>query len=181
MPIDTRREVSQIWRQYSRYQEDIGETLVWFKFDVDESAYDDIYDEGSRTYQRGLLVPILWVDQIEDPEQYSAQGRRPTQRQRFAVSARTLSERGIGVLEAHGNRFHDVEPAPPDDQWGRPSSPWLDDRLNDICYYDGRFYSIADFQIRGRAKGLDTIIGVAGIEHDPYDEHIFDLFPWNQG
>lgn len=59
----------------------------------------------------------------------------------------------------------------------KPSGkPWWDDRLNDILYYDSRYYEISNFGIRGRARG-DVVIAVAGIETQPEDELVFDSFP----
>lgn len=180
MTVDYRREVAYVWKQFNAFYATIGEEVVWFPFDTVESRYDDIYDEGAKTYRTGIRMPALWVDQIEDPEQYSAEGRRPTKRLRFAVSARSLQERGVATFDSHGRRMYDVPPVPPDpSQLGRPESPWLDDRLNDVVFYDGRFFAVSDFQIRGRAKEMDLIIGVSAIEIDPRDENLWDLFPWN--
>lgn len=179
MPIDTRRELGHIWREYQRYYRQVGEEVVWFKFDIDKSEYDDIYDTGGRSYRAGIRMPILWVDQIEDPEQYSEMGRRPTQRIRFAVSSRMMTNRGISTYEAHGHQLSSPRPdAPHPPQPGRAESPWLDDRLNDVLFYDDRFYSISNFQIRGRVKNKDAIIGVAGLELIPEDESVFDFFPY---
>jgi len=164
--VDTRREVNHVFKEMNRYQNKIGEAVIWFKFDID-SSYDNVYDEGGKNYLNGVAVPILWVDQMEDTETYSAEGRRPTQRIRFACSARTIDETGIDSTEAHGGRLWDNKP------FGKP---WWDDRLNDIIYYDGRFYEISNFQIRGRAR-QDVVIGISGIETQPEDERVWDLFP----
>lgn len=164
--IDTRREAQHVFKELSRYQNKVGEAVIWFKFDL-ESSYDDVYDEGGKNYLPGIAVPVLWIDQIEDVETYSAEGRRPTQRIRFACSARTINETGIDATEAHGGRLWDTKPE---------SKPWWDDRLNDIIYYDGRYYEISNFQIKDRMR-QDIIIGVSGIETQPSDERVFDLFP----
>lgn len=166
--IDTRRETAHIFKEFGRYQNKIGEGVVWFKFDLD-SSYDSVYDEGGKNYLPGIAVPVLWVDQSEDPESYSAEGRRPTQRIRFAVSARSINDTGLDATEAHGGRLWDTKP---------DGKPWWDDRLNDVIYYDGRFYEISSFSIRGRAR-QDVIIGVAGIETQPTDDRVFDLLPFS--
>jgi len=165
--MDVRREVREIWKHFDRYQDDIGEAVVYFKFDAETSAYDPIYDEGYRRYQRGIRLPILWVDQTEATEDYAPEGRRPTQRIRMAVSARELHESGISVVEAHGNRLTDDS----------PSIVWRYDRVHDIFYYDNRYYEVSAFQIRGRAKGEDVIIGMTGIETFPADDMLFDFEP----
>lgn len=164
--MDTRRETTHIFKEFGRFHNKIGEAVIWFKFDL-ESSYDDVYDETGRNYRAGISVPVLWIDQIEDTENYGAEGRRPTQRIRFACSARSMTEAGVGAQESHGGRLWDTKPS---------GKPWWDDRLNDLIYYDGRYYEISGFNIRGRAR-QDVIIGVTGIETQPGDELVFDLFP----
>lgn len=167
MTIDTRRELNHIFREMGHYHNKVGESVIWFKFDTSESAYDDVYDENGRSFLPGIAVPILWVDQIESREEYSPEGRRPTQRIRLALSARSAAECGLDPTEAHGGRLKDTKPS---------GKPWWDDRLNDILYYDSRYYEISNFGIRGRARG-DVVIAVAGIETQPEDELVFDSFP----
>lgn len=165
--MDTRREVREIWKHMGRYQDDIGEAMVYFKFDASASTYDDVYDEGYRRYEVGIRIPILWVDQSEATEDYAAEGRRPTQRIRLACSALKLHEAGISVTETHGNRLTD----------GSPSIVWRYDRMHDLFYYDNRYYEVSAFQIRGRAKGEDVIIGITGIETFPADDMLLDYTP----
>lgn len=179
MAIDMRREHAYHQRMLAHQQTATGEVIVWFCFDADNSEYHAVYDEGNRQYKAGLQLPVIWIDQIEDPTQYSDVGRRPTQRVRLAFSTRTALERGLPVDEVHGRRLWDVPPPPPD-QDGRPISPWLDDRLNDILYYDGRYYRVSNFQIRGRMQAGDNIIGVSAIETQVGDEMPWDVFPWSE-
>ena len=165
--IDTRREAAKIDREFSRYHSQVGESVVWFPFDVHNSGYSGTYDEGGRAYLPGRLVPMLWVDQIEAPEQYVPEGKRPVQGLRFAVSAKAMYEVGLSDREAHGHRIWDA---------GLINNTWLDDRSNDICYYNGRYYEISNYQIRGRIRE-DVIIGVTCTETYPEDEYTFDYSP----
>lgn len=167
MAIDVRREAGHVAREFTRYQNTIGESVLWFVFDVANSQYDSVYDEAYRQYRPGLKVPVLWVDQQEAGEDYSPEGRRPTQRLRFAVGARQLFEQGISVTESHHERISDQQINP----------VWREDRLNDIVYYDGRFYEISNFQIRGRLQGEDVVIGVSCIETKAADELNLDSVP----
>ena len=165
--MDTRREIREIWKHFMRYHDDIGEGLLYYRFDADESTYDRVYDEGFRRYHKAIRIPILWVDQSEAPEDYAPEGRRPTQRIRFAVSAQSMHEAGISVTEVHGNRIQDTS----------PSGVWRRDRNHDIMYYDGRYYEVASYSIRGRVQGEDVIIGITGIETFPSDDMLMDFAP----
>ena len=165
--MDPRREVRQIHKHFDRYHKEIGEALIYFLFDTVNSTYDEVYDEGGRRYKPGTRMPILWVDQMEAMENYAAEGRRPTQRIRLAVSSLSLYECGVSITEAHGNQITDTS----------PSEVWRRDRMHDIFYYDGRFFEVSGFQIRGRVKGEDVIIGITGIETFPADDAILDYLP----
>jgi hypothetical protein len=165
--MDTRREANQIQKHFMRHHTDIGEAIIYFRFDADVSEYDRVYDEGFRKYHTGVRVPILWVDQMEAVEDYSPEGRRPTQRCRLACAARSIYEAGISITEVHGNRLQD----PPS------LGSWRRDRMHDVFYYDGRFYEVSGFQIRGRVQGEDVIIGVTGIESFPSDDMNLDFPP----
>jgi hypothetical protein len=168
--MDSRREALQIQKQFGRYHDVIGEAIIYFRFDVVNSAYDRVYDEGNRRYHSGIRMPILWVDQMEAVEDYAPEGRRPTQRCRLAVSSRAVYEAGVSIAEVHGNRLQDTS----------PSKVWRDDRLSDIFYYDSRFYEVSGFQIRGRVKGEDVIIGITGIETFRADDMNLDFPPGQQ-
>jgi len=165
--MDTRREALQIQKHFQRHHESIGEAIIYFRFDADTSAYDRVYDEGFRKYHGGVRIAILWVDQMEAVEDYAPEGRRPTQRIRLAVAARAMYESGIPITEVHGNRLQDSS----------PSEAWRRDRMHDLFYYDGRFYEVSGFQIRGRVQGEDVIIGVTGVESFHADDANLDFLP----
>lgn len=165
--MEARREVAQIWKHFKRYHFTVGEALIYYRFDADNTEYDEVYDEGYRRYHKGVRIPILWTDQMEAVEDYSPEGRRPTVRMRCAISARDMYEAGFSVTEVHGNQLSDVP----------PNSIWRRDRMHDIFYYDNRYWEVSGFQIRGRVKGEDVIIGVTGIETFPSDDMVLDYKP----
>jgi len=165
--MDPRREARQIEKHFGRYHSNIGEAVIYYKFDATASNYDSVYDEGNRKYKVGVRMPILWVDQMEAMENYAAEGRRPTQRIRMAVSARALHESGVSPTESHDNRTTDTS----------PSEVWREDRMHDLFYYDGRFFEVSGFQIRGRVKGEDVIVGMTGVETFPGDDMVLDYPP----
>lgn len=165
--MDVRRETNAIFRHFDRYHRDVGEAIIYYRFDADTSQYDPVYDEGFRKYHIGIRIPLLWVDQSEAVEDYAPDGRRPTQRMRCAVSSKNMHEAGISVTEANGNMITDL---PPSDVWKR-------DRNHDLYYYNSRFWEVAGFQIRGRVKNEDVVIGIAGIETFVDDDMLLDSTP----
>lgn len=165
--MDPRREARLIHKQFVRYHKDIGEALIYFRFDLNVSHYDNVYDEGTRSYKRGVRVPILWVDQIESSANYTPEGRRPTQRARLSVSARSMAEAGIPIDDVHGNQITDVS----------PSDKWRSDRINDIFYYDNHYYAMSSMHVSGRLQGEDVIVGIGGIQVFPGDDFILDDLP----
>jgi hypothetical protein len=165
--IDSRREAAHIEKEFGRYQAKVGESVVWFAFDVHNSQYAGTYDEGGRRYLPGVLVPVLWIDEIEAPEQYVPEGKRPVQGLRFAVSARAIYEIGLPGTESHGHQAWDP---------GMVNGVWFDSRTNDLCYYNGRYYEVSNFQSRGHVRE-DVIVGVTCTETYPEDEFAFDYPP----
>jgi hypothetical protein len=169
--MESRREVAQIWKHFGRYQRDVGEAIIYYRFDGDTSVYDEVYDEGFRKYAKGIRIPILWVDQSEAVEDYSPEGRRPTERMRCAVSSRNMYEAGLSVTDAHGNMLTSES----------SSEIWRHDRNHDLFYYNSRFWEVAGYQIRGRLKGEDVVIGIAGIETFLDDDMLLDYVPGGLG
>ena len=165
--MEARREANQIYKHYKRYHTTIGEGLIYYRFNADDSNYDTIYDEGYRQYHKGVRIAILWIDQMEAVEDYTPEGRRPTQRMRCAVASRDMYEAGVSITEVHGNQLTDTS----------PSEIWRRDRMHDLYYYDNRYWEISGFQIRGRIKGEDVIIGITGIETFPSDDMVLDYTP----
>ena len=39
--MEARREVAQIWKHFDRYQKDVGEGIIYYRFDADNSEYDE--------------------------------------------------------------------------------------------------------------------------------------------
>lgn len=155
--MDIRREMELINRRlFDKYQADIGEAVVWFEFDSTTSTYDHVYDEdsmeGGRAYRPGVLVPVLWITESDDPETYTPDGRRPTPTLRFTVPGRKLVDCGI-------------------------SNPVDSARhLNDIVIYRGQYWAIGDYQTRGRLRE-NLMVGVNATHIMPDDEMALATLP----
>jgi hypothetical protein len=153
------REVNEINKHYGRYQRGSGETIIWYEFDLpvfpdfsfpspdlhsELATYDDVYDEGrrgegGRNYNSGIVIPVLLITETEDLKRSIPEGRQVTQVVNFIASYRDFA--AAGISEPYEYRHH----------------------LNDIFQYDGRYYSVTTYRVRGRARD-DLMIVVEGIE-----------------
>lgn len=144
-----RRELNEIRKHYRRYHREAGESIEWYEFipfgtAASSSVYDDVYDEGApgsggKKYKTGIIVPVLMITESEDTKRAIPEGRQPTQLVNFVASIQDWREAGI-------------------------TAPWeYQARLNDMFQYDGRFYSVVSYRVRGRASD-DVMLVVEGVE-----------------
>lgn len=141
--MDLAHERAHIRKVYGQYQNSMGEAVVWWEYDAVDSAYDPVYDEdamdGARSWKTGLLVPAMWVNEIEGAKTQSLDGRQVRPELRLAISVETMRQVGI-------------------------SSPNLADRhLNDLIGYRGTYWKVTGYQIRGRLRD-NLIVGVTAVK-----------------
>lgn len=143
------RELNEIRKHYRRYHRESGESIQWYEFiplgtAASSSVYDDVYDEGApgsggKKYRSGVMVPVLLITESEDTKRAIPEGRQPIELVNFIASVQDFRDAGI-------------------------DSPWeYQNHLNDIFQYDGRYFSVASYRVRGRARD-DVMIVVEGIE-----------------
>lgn len=170
--MDVRRELDLINRHFRRHHKVANETVIWYEFNPlgaasVNSIYDDVYDEGVRgtggkSYKTGVVIPILLGSENEDQRRAIPEGRQPVQTMDIFIAMADMRAAGI-------------------------TFPWeYRNHLNDVFYYDGRYYGVYDYRVRGRLKD-DVSILVAGQEiyinqeflNDPGPEPArVDTFPW---
>lgn len=161
--MEIRRELANIRKHYRSYQQSYGESIVWFEFTplgsntTTASVYDDVYDEGvpgtgGRRYKKGVVVPVLMITEAEDQKRAIPEGRQAVQLTNFVASIQDF--RDAGVTTPYEYRGH----------------------LNDMFFYDGRYFSVTSYRVRGRASD-DVIIVVEGIEIYINQEMPFDVGP----
>jgi hypothetical protein len=165
--MDLRRELSHIRKHYRKYHDDAGESVVWIEFTPlgtntsTQSVYDDVYDEGvpgsgGRKYGTGIVVPVLMITEAEDQKRSIPEGRQPVQLTNFVASIEDF--RNAGVTNPYEYKNH----------------------LNDMFLYDGRYFSVVSYRVRGRARD-DVILVVEGIEVYINQEMPFDPGPASLG
>jgi hypothetical protein len=157
--MDSRRELGQIRKHYRQYHRAVGEHITWFEFiDFNSgSTTDDVYDEGNsgtggKKYNTGINLPVLMVTETEDTKRAIPEGRQPVQVVNAVLSIQDA--RDAGLTEPFEYQKH----------------------LNDMFFYDGRYYGVSLYRVRGRAKD-DVLIIVEGIEVYIDQEMPFDPGP----
>ncbi len=158
--MDARRELSLIRKNYKQYHRHVGETITWFEF-VDfgpsGSSLDDVYDEGpegsgGKVYKDGVSIPVLMVTETEDTKRAIPEGRQPVQVTNIVMSIEDM--RTAGVTNPFEYQRH----------------------LNDMFFYDARYYAVSMYRVRGRAKD-DVLVVVEGIEVYLDQEYVNDPGP----
>lgn len=146
----SKRELNEIRKHYHKYHREAGESVVWYEFTPFASAasagsvYDDVYDEaprgtGGRKYGPGVTVPVLMISEQEDLKRAIADGRQPVQIVEFRASIDDFRKAGI-------------------------TAPWeYKNHLNDVFMYDGRYFSVYHYRVRGRLRD-DVMVLVEGME-----------------
>lgn len=160
--MDVRRELDLINKHFRRHHSVAGETVVWYEFKPLGSAsvnsiYDDVYDEGvygpgGRSYKDGVVIPILIGSENEDQKRAIPEARQPVQTMDIFVSIQDMRSAGIEFAWEYRNH------------------------LNDIFVYDGRYYSVYDYRVRGRLKD-DIFILISGQEVFTDQEFVNDPGP----
>lgn len=170
--MDVRRELNLINGHFRRHHNVANEFVVWYEFiplgtnTTQSSVYDDVYDEGvrqtgGRKYTSGVPVPVLLISETEDARRAIPDGRQPVQTIEFKSAVKDFRDAGITAVWEYQNH------------------------LNDIFLYDGRFYGVSDYRVRGRLKsevllivqGFELYIDQEFVNDDPPDL-VTNNFPW---
>lgn len=171
--MDIRRELDLINKHFRSHHSTAGESVVWFEFiplgnePAVSSVYDDIYDEGATgtpglSFKPGVVVPTLLITENEDQKRSIPEGRQVVQTMNLFVSVKDM--RDAGITNPHEYTDH----------------------LNDMYLYDGRYYTVFDYRVRGRLRD-DVFVLIQALEvlvdqelpNDPGPARRgVDNFPW---
>ena len=161
--MELRRETEHIKKNYRLYSWDYGETVTWYEFRpfgpnaFTDSTFSDLYEEGpvmygGRQYENGVVIPVLMITESEDQKRSIPEGRQPLQIVNFVSTVEHF--RRAGVTEPH-----EYQP-----------------RLNDMFSYDGRYYSVMSYRVRGRVHD-DLMVVVEGEQVYIDEEMMWDVGP----
>ena len=160
--MDVRRELGLINKHVRRRNREAGEHIIWFEFSPFSggySEYDDVYDEGvpgsgGRNYKNGVVIPTVYVAEAEDSFRSIPDGRQTVQNIQVTALYRDVVSSGISN---------------PDEYNGH---------LNDMFFYDNRYYRVNEYVVRGRLKE-EVIVLISGFEIYIDQEMPFDIGPQN--
>lgn len=161
--MDVRRELNHLNKEFRRYHNVASEFVVWYEIEPlgtntnTNSVYNDVYDEGvrgpgGRRYKSGIVVPVLLASESEDARRSIPDGRQPVQTIEIKAAIKDLRDAGISTVWEYQNH------------------------LNDIFLYDGRFYGVSDYRVRGRLKN-EVFVIVQGFELYIDQEFTNDVTP----
>lgn len=165
--MDTRRELGLINKHVRYRNREAGEHVIWYEFkslSAGASVYDDVYDEGApgsegKSYTRGVVVPTIYVEEVEDEFRAIDDGRLPTQNIRATILFKDMQAAGVSNPREYSNH------------------------LNDIFEYDSRYYRVRAYRARGRLNNEhpsgEVLITVTGVEIFPDQEMPFSFGPIN--
>lgn len=161
--MDLRAEANNIRKQYRSYQSYAGESIVWYEYSPLANAasagsyYDDVYDEGAiggggKSFKTGITVPVLMITESEDTKRAIPEGRQPIEIVNLVASVSDFRDAGIETVFEYKQH------------------------LNDMFLYDGRYFSVMSYRIRGRLRD-DILVVVEGLEVYVNQEMPFDPGP----
>lgn len=134
--MDIRRELDLINKQFDWLYRTQGLAILWYEFiplSAGGSTFDDVYDEGvagssGKKYKTGVILPVLRITELEDQKRAIPEARAPYQNVDIFVPAKAMTAAGI-------------------------TTPWeYESRLNDMFKWDGRFYTVVDYKVRGQLR-----------------------------
>lgn len=160
--MDQRRELGLINKHVRRRNRESGEQLIWFEYSPISggySSYDDVYDEGvpgsgGRVYKSGVVVPTVYVSEQEDAFRAIPDGRQTTQNIKATVLYRDIVAAGLDSPDEY------------------------EQHLNDVFHYDGLYYKVNEYVVRGRL-GEEVMVLISGFQMYLDQEMPFDIGPQN--
>lgn len=152
--VHTGRELGLINKHVRQRNENAGEHVWWYQYFPSPSTFDDVYDEGApgsfgRQYLSPVKVPTIYAEENEDNMVLREDARKPTQTTAFTILLRDAVSAGI---------LSPNEYAP---------------HLNDVLYYDNRYYKVFTYHVRGRLKS-EVIIKITCYEVFMDEEFVYD-------
>jgi hypothetical protein len=146
-------EVNEIDSALRGRQDEVGDTVTYYRFSAELSESDDIYDEGSgagRVYLPPMPLPVLHVTREEGGNQDNPEGFYTNDEIHLTASFEQIVKVGLTAL--------DVE---------------TDNYLRDRFVYDNRVFRVMKIAVLGQMQQRDIIVGMDATQVKP-DELVND-------
>jgi hypothetical protein len=150
---DPRTELAAVNRHLGWWQHTHGEIVLWYELSGKESRYDDVFNVRNKVYNEPIAVPVLWVISTEDVQETSPEGRRNVTTLQMAVAMWQFKR--VGISDPYDFERH----------------------LNDLCVYQGEYFSIGEYSLLGRLWRDDVILGINAIHVYPEEELVGSEVP----
>lgn len=141
--------VNYVHRRYRWYRNYVGTTVKWFEFDPAATTKDDIYDEGpQRRWKPAISLPVMVV--IRDEERKAAREEGFYAAGTIHLTFGTKMALQAGMTDPYTSRVH------------------LHDRFQfDLDDAGPVYWEVRRFQISGRLKRYEVVIGVDAMQISP--------------
>jgi hypothetical protein len=149
-----KRHLGEVQKAFRWYQRTIGTTVIWYAFDRAATTKDDIYDEGpERRWKPGFVLPVLHVARTERAETAREEGYYDMGSAHLVISPHQAAAAGL------------------DDPWDAES------QLFDRFLWDGTVFEVRTWQIQGRMRRFEVVVGATAQEVAPEEYFNDPHFP----
>lgn len=132
--------VAYVHKRYRWYRNYVGTTVEWWEFDREESTTHPVYDEGpQKIYKPSIVLPVMVVIRDEDRKSPREEGFYSISNIHLTFGTKMAAD--AGMSDPHDARHH----------------------LFDRFFWDDRYFEVRRFQISGRLKRYEVVIGVDAV------------------
>lgn len=146
-------ETNEIHRALKGWQSEFGDSVLWWRFWMEQSEEDDIWDEAAglgRVWHPPAEVKALHVTHVEGGNQDRTQGQYYNDNFYMTCSWEQLQRAGFTEFDL---QYHSY--------------------LSDRIIYDYRVFRVTRIQVMGQIQRRDTVVSVEGTQVKP-DEMLND-------
>lgn len=129
--------IRQVHKAYRWYRDYVGTWVTWYEYDPARSTKDNIYDESPEAqWKPGFILPVMVVIRDEDRENPNPEGFYTGSTIHLTFGTEMASKAGMN------------DPL--------TATPHLKDRFK----WDEAYWEVRRYQISGRLKKYEVVIGV---------------------
>lgn len=138
----TATETADIRKGLRGTQAQIGDVVLWWRFNNTDTVVHDVYDEGIEgglAYDGPIEIPVLHATFVEGAEEQLDRGLYATDTLQITASLHQLRKRGMTDIELNHTRY-----------------------LRDRVAYNGRLFRVGQVEVLGQIRRDDVIVAIHG-------------------